>query len=191
MAADYLMTSDLLASHQVIRPVSEIHGVLCGQLCAGSAPVDLELCNKILELEGHLEEVITNLFKLLAEDIQDQLQAEDYSFQPLLPDDDEDFNRRLAALADWCDGFNAGFAGAWVRDETDMLAETREVLEDFSRIAFVENEDDGIGERENEVNFMEILEYVRMAVITVYLQNRSRESVTGDPGVSDLDQYIH
>jgi len=170
MAADYAMTQELLVSHQVYRSAAEIHGVITGQLCAEDAGYDVDLSLKILEIHKDSSEVITSLLKMLADDIRPQLGAEDYAFQPLLPNDDEDIRARLAALADWCDGFNAGFAGAWVREETEMPEQTREVLNDFSRIAQVEQEDEAT-DKENEANLMEIVEYVRMAAITVFLQN--------------------
>jgi uncharacterized protein YgfB (UPF0149 family) len=177
MAADYYMTAELLASHGIAAPVSEIHGVLSGQICSGCGEPDLDLSKKILDIDGNIEEVITNLLNLLAEDIRKQLGAEDYSFQPLLPEDEQSLSSRLSALAMWCDGFNAGFAGAWVRDDAAMSDETREVLEDFSRIALVEEEDEELPDNENEANLMEIIEYARMATITLYLQNTPKKQL--------------
>jgi len=177
MAADYYMTAELLASHGIAAPVSEIHGVLSGQICSGCSDPDLDLSKKILDIDRNIEEVITNLLNLLAEDIRKQLGAEDYSFQPLLPEDEQSLSSRLSALAMWCDGFNAGFAGAWVRDDAAMSDETREVLEDFSRIALVEEEDEELPNNENEANLMEIIEYARMATITLYLQNTPKKQL--------------
>jgi len=189
VAADFAMTQELLVSHQVLRPVSEIHGVICGQLCADEGPFDLDLCLNILELKGSTDEVITSLLKMLAEDAASHLGAGDYAFQPLLPDDDEELGVRLVALSCWCDGFNAGFAGAWIREEAEMSEETREVLSDFARIAQVEHEDEA-SDRENEVNFMEIVEYVRMAAITIFLQHganrRAGASENDDPAEREL-----
>ncbi len=187
MAADYALTQELLVSHQVYRSAAEIHGVITGQLCAEDTGYDLEISQKILEINLDSSEVITSLLKMLADDIRAQLGVEDYAFQPLLPNDDEDIRARLAALADWCDGFNAGFAGAWVREEVAMAEETREVLNDFSRIAQVEQEDEAM-DRENEANLMEIVEYVRMAAITLFLQNRPKLGKSGRDTVQpDLD----
>ena len=185
MAADYSMTAELLASCNIPRTVSEIHGVLCGQAVAGVVHYDLDLSLKLLDIEGSAEEVITNLLKLLAEDIRTQLQAQDYAFQPMLPDDETDLADRLAALAQWCDSFNAGFAGAWVKDDAAMKPETREVLDDFSRIAQVDQEDEEVSARENEENYMQLVEYTRMAAITVYLQNapQAPASAPGDDAV--------
>lgn len=182
MAADYSMTAELLASHGVAATVSEIHGVLSGQICTGNTSPDLELTQALLEIEGGIAEVITNLFKLLSEDINKQLRTEDYTFHPLLPDDDESLNSRLAALASWCDGFNAGFAGAWAQDDSAMLQETREVLDDFSRIAQVDEEEDNVPDAESEVNLMEVIEYARMAAITVYLQNNDGRLAVSEDG---------
>ena len=109
--------------------------------------------------------------KMLTEDISAQLQTADYAFEPLLPDDEEPLSTRLVALASWCDSFNIGFAGAWVKDDAAMAQETKEVLQDFSRIALVNKADEDLSERENEMNYIEVVEYARMAAITIYTQN--------------------
>jgi len=191
MAADYAMAAELLAAHGISASVAEIHGVLSGQLSADSSAFDLSLSLKVLEIEAEADEVVTGLLKMLAEDILAQLEAENYAFRPLLPDEEEEFRQRLMALSLWCDGFNAGFAGAWVRDDAAMSEETREVLNDFSRIAQVDQEDDGVSESENEVNFMEIEEYVRMAAITVFVQNSDQHAASGSLSVEIPDDNIH
>lgn len=191
MAADFTMMADLLAAHQISPSVSEIHGVLSGQLCADAATFDLKLSIKILEIPDTTEEVITNLLKMLSDDILRQLQAENYAFQPLLPDQEELIGLRLLALSHWCDGFNAGFAGAWIRDDAAMETDTREVLSDFSRIALVDEKDEQASESENEVNFMEIEEYVRMAAITVFLQNNPNLAQAAALENAVADENIH
>jgi uncharacterized protein YgfB (UPF0149 family) len=186
MAADYTMTAELLAAQGILQSVAEIHGVLCGQICADHGDLDLQLSRQILELNDDIPPVIGNLLEMLAADIRSQLELEDFSFQPLLPDDDEELSLRLTALASWCDGFNAGFAGAWVRDDGAMSEETREVLGDFSRVAQAEDSA-GVSESgEDEIHFMEILEYVRMAAITVYLQNRNAGAVATVPADGNI-----
>ena len=190
MAADFSKTAELLANCSIYRPVPEMHGVLSGIVCTGSTNHDVELAQRILELdEQELPDIINNLMQMLLADIRSQLQAGDYGFQPMLPDDDEPLPSRISSLADWCDGFIAGFAGAWVRDESAMMPETREVLADFSRIAQVDQHDEHLSEKENEINFMEVVEYVRMAAITVCQQN-----APGNPKVFDEEsgpEVIH
>lgn len=179
MAADFPKTAELLATCGIQCSVAELHGVLAGQLSAGSG-FDRDLGLKILALGDGTPEVVRNLLDLLAEDIRRQMQAGDFGFQPLLPDDDTDLGQRLDALSDWCDGFNAGFAGAWIRGDAAMAPETREVLGDFARIAQIDREDDDVSDKENEVNYMEVVEYARMAAITVYLQNNPAGATPGD-----------
>ena len=191
MAADFSMTAELLAAHRISTSVSEIHGVLSGQICADSAAFDLGLSIKILEIPEDTKQVITKLLKMLAEDILSQLETENYAFELLLPDADEEFSQRLIALSQWCNGFNAGFAGAWVRDDSAMETDTREVLSDFSRIAEVDEEDEEASESDNEVNFMEIEEYVRMAAITVFLQDNANQAPPVTLDINVPDENIH
>ena len=171
MAANYSMTAELLASHGIRPTVAEIHGLLSGQICTGDTSFNSGLCLNLLDIKSDVEEVITNFIKMLAEDISTQLKALDYAFHPLLPDDDDPLAVRLTALSSWCDSFNIGFAGAWEKDDAAMAQETREVLQDFSRIALVNRGDEDLTERENELNYIEVVEYARMAAITVYTQN--------------------
>ena len=140
---------------------------------------------KILAFDESAPAVLNSLLDKLAAEISSQLQAGDYTFEPLLPGDETPLSLRLEALADWCDGFIAGFAGAWVRDEAAMSPEIREVLGDFARISQVDQLDGEMTEKENEVNFMEIVEYARMAAITVYLQNNPLMPPVPGPGSGD------
>ena len=162
--------------------------MLCGQVCAGS-PFDAELSLRILAHETEVPPVIRQLLERLAIEAREHLGSGEYAFQPLLPDDDIDLAGRLAALAEWCDGFIAGFAGAWVMDAAAMLPETREVLGDFARIAQVDQTDARSLAREEEVNFMEIVEYARMAAITVYQQNNASAAPPGP--AHPADEPVH
>lgn len=181
MGPDYEKTVTLLTSGNIFNSASELHGVVCGQVCAGAVKVKPQLTQELLGSEESFSAVIEQLLIRLGGDAQEQLAAGDFSFQPLLPDDEAEINIRLHALGEWCEGFNVGFGGSIGKSDQSILEETREVLKDFSAIAEIEdaledNAEDDSQLEENEQNYMEVVEYVRMAAATVYMQNNNSKN---------------
>jgi len=168
---DFDKVATLLANNRIFNSVSELHGIICGQLCAGGNESDATLTWHLLGQENKPSKIMSDLIIRLQLNIQEQLNAEDFSFQLLLPDDDEDLSLRLHALGNWCEGFISGFGGAYAKSDSTLLEETREVLKDFTAIANVDDSKDEQVENE-EQDFMEVMEYVRMAAYSVFLQNQ-------------------
>ena len=180
MTPDFDKVATLLSNNKIFNSVSELHGIICGQLCAGGKQFDATLTGHLLGLENKPSKIISDLILRLQINIREQLEADDFSFQLLLPDDDEELSIRLHAVSNWCEGFISGFGGAFAKGDASLLEETREVLKDFTAIANVEDsEEDGL--EDGEQDFMEVLEYIRMATYSVFLQNQSESKnfVTG------------
>ena len=182
--ANHLLDQGVLASP------SQLHGCLCGLLGAG-APAQPEygldaLAQALdLELHGELASRIMQLYSVTEAALQD----EDYTFLPLLPDDEEEIALRTAALASWCDGFLAGFAYVTAAQEKNgdaLSPEAGEVLRDIAAMAQAEPATDESGE-DAEDSYIELVEYLRVAVVNVYMdsaaisQERNLSSVTGRP----------
>lgn len=172
MTPDFDKVATLLSNNKIFNSVSELHGIICGQLCAGAKPGDATLTWHLMGLENKPSKIMSDLIMRLEINIREQLEADDFSFQLLLPDDEEELSIRLHAMSDWCEGFISGFGGAFAKGDSSLLEETREVLKDFTAIANVDDSEQD--EVENaEQDFMEVLEYVRMATYSVFLQNKS------------------
>lgn len=172
MTPDYEKLATLLSTSNIFNSVSELHGVVSGQICAGVLIVKAELTRQLMGIDEPFSSVIEQLVVRLGKELIEQLEEGDFSFQPLLPDDDEELTIRLHALGEWCEAFNVGFGGGFGKGDQSILEETREVLKDFSEISQIENaEQNQTEQEENEQSYMEIVEYVRMAVATVYMQN--------------------
>ncbi len=170
---EFIKTSELLANYGFLHSSSHLHGILAGQLSGGSAVLNLQITQQLLDVHSDFPTIIEELISRMFESINDQLVIDDYSFQPLLPEDDEELCLRLAALGEWCSGFISGFAAAYDKPDQTILEETREILNDLAEIAEIDDNPDDL-EIEDELpeeNYMEIVEYVRMAVISVYVQN--------------------
>ncbi len=169
---DFDKIATLLSNNKIFNSVSELHGIICGQLCAGGKQSDATLTWHLLCLENKPSKIMSDLIIRLQLNIHEQLEADDFSFQLLLPDDEAELSIRLHALSNWCEGFITGFGGAFAKGDSSLLEETREVLKDFTAIVNIDDSEQD--ELENaEQDFMEVLEYVRMATYSVFIQNQA------------------
>ncbi|HEY6130684.1 MAG TPA: UPF0149 family protein [Halioglobus sp.] len=182
--ADYLLDQGVLASP------SQLHGCLSGLLCAG-APVQPEygldaLIQALdLELHGELASRIMQLYVTT----DAALREEDFTFYPLLPDDDEDITLQTAALASWCDGFLTGFAYRIPEEEKtgNVPRETGEVLQDIAAMAQAGIDDES--EEDAEESFIELVEYLRVAVANIFMNNLA--TAEDRPFPSGNDRSVH
>ena len=155
----------------------ESHGVLCGMLCARGA---IELSEWIGHVLGEQEEgnvLLHDTVHQLAELHQVTMEkVNDISngFYLLLPDDDEGLNERTEALANWCQGFVYGLAAGGISDDSKLPTDTQEIVLDFIEIsrAGYNIGEDGVIEvneitEEDELAFVEVVEYVRMGVMLI------------------------
>ena len=144
---------------------AESHGTLCALLIANSDPAawfahtleDLPAPGDVLASEQ------LSLLEQLFETTREQLNNEDLSFELLLPDDSDDFGIRLMGLSGWCQGFlyGVGATGLAAEDGTDEQA--RECLSDLLEISKLRHDEEASDEA--ELQFAEIVEHVRMAIL--------------------------
>ena len=155
---------------------SEAHGALCGMLCARGT---VELSDWMGHVAGEQEpgnEYLHDLAQQLSVLYQSTLEQMNDSlaeFSLLLPDDEEPLGERVMSLAAWCQGFLYGLAAGGVHQGSELPHDSSELLRDMveiSRAALEEessDEDDSDFE-EDEVAYMEILEYVRAGTLLIY-----------------------
>ena len=187
---------DELAGHLLeqgaLASPSQVHGCLCGLLSAG-APVQAEygldaLAQALdLVLHGELAIRIMQLYSISDTALRD----EEFTFFPLLPDDEEDIAPRTVALANWCDGFLSGFAyAATGAEKTDgAFSElSSEALRDIAALAQAEAAEDEPNDEEEE-HYIELVEYLRVAVVNVFLDNLS--TVQGSNISTETGQPLH
>lgn len=183
MQPDYKLTQQLLAAAAPGISPAILHGALTGHVCSGAAP-DAGIFSDLFELT--LPDVLLRLIERLGTEVRAALQQDDYGFQPLLPDDDSALSERLAALGQWCDWFNIGFAAGYMQPQTPLDVEVMEVLNDFGQLAEVEVPD--TGSDDDETCFMELAEYVRMAAHAVFAQMQDATSNTAPPFNTDAGE---
>ncbi|MCD6061108.1 MAG: hypothetical protein K0S16_1419 [Moraxellaceae bacterium] len=172
----------------------ELHGVVSG-LLAGGARLNRNTLQKVLETHAEAdqaidEELMAGLWHLQLKTLED-LGDSELAFAPLLPDDDEDLGARVAALADWCQGFLVGFGTAVRPNDTRVHAETvRETLQDIVHVSNVEasaqDNDEG-----DETAYAELYEFVRMAVIHLFEEMAPPEEQRGGDEADPDSPTLH
>jgi uncharacterized protein YgfB (UPF0149 family) len=148
---------------------AEAHGCLCGALCASN---EYPFSNWYEEWssDGDEDSPVVAAAKRLMQTVYDEtlrmLRADDMEFSPLLPDDDLPLARRAEGLAQWCQGFLYGFGGT-AGPGRKFPSSVDEVIRDITQIARATAGDTEPTE-EDEEDYMEIVEYVRIGVQTVH-----------------------
>lgn len=169
-----------VSGSKVFDSVYEFHGIVTGLVCNETSP----LGNVILEWlraqsDGDSSEVSPATDAVLARFIGAtfvSLKDTDFTFQPLLPDGGSTLAQRVLALTEWCQGFLYGFAASPGRAARRLNQETRELLSDLSEISRA-GLDAEMSAEDAEDSLIEIIEYVRLAAISLSLE----KPATGQP----------
>lgn len=151
---------------------SELHGVMCGLLSAGietEAPELLGVLARHVDLEGGWPVSAADLLVTLRDQAVAAFDGDGLDLVLLLPDDDEDLSDRVAALAQWCEGFLTGFGTgtAGVKD-SQLPAALQEAIADLAAVSQVDLPDEG-GEEE-EALLSQVAEHCRMAALMVFTE---------------------
>lgn len=160
--------------------LAECHGVACGLLCR-LPDASLDAFIGLLGMLELVDEAGTG-FKMSLEELLNatriQLADEDMGLALWLPNDEEILEERTMALAQWCSGFLAGL-GSGGDDSLDAMSdEANEALKDLQQISTAEVADTEESE-DDENAFVEIVEYIRVAILMI------REDLRG-PDAQDL-----
>ncbi|MBA4501617.1 UPF0149 family protein [Marinobacterium marinum] len=149
---------------------SELHGLLAGQVAAG-ARFDpdslLQRVQELFDIEPLRGPALRNSVMQLYLATLQQFEAPDFSFELLLPDDDQLLPIRAEALGVWCGGFLSGFGLQERKGAGGLSVEGQETLRDLAQIVQISTEADADSE-EDEGDLMEVQEYVRMAALLVF-----------------------
>jgi len=144
---------------------AEAHGILAALLLDRS-PLPLWLGQILDDLPDKGDALAAERIALLEElyaETREQLENEEFGFELLLPDEVEDFGRRLQGLASWCQGFLFGLGVSGLAGGERLDTEARECLSDLLEISKLSDDDEGGDEA--ELQFAEIAEHVRMVTL--------------------------
>lgn len=147
---------------------SELHGLMCGYLCAGAASEgETYLRALTTHKKGELfRAAVLTLFEVYNL-TQQQLINFDFEFQLLLPDDNQPLIDRAQAFSEWCEGFTQGMTVSGVGYAQLHEEESQEALRHLLEFAQLEYETLQVDE-EDEKALFEVSEYTRMTVLRLY-----------------------
>ncbi len=147
------------------------HGLLAGLACGGASWPEAKLRAVLVdELDADLDDEVYRALRKLDGITRRQLLDDELGFEVLLPEDDQSLSVRVAAMVQWCEGFLAGFGTATGgRKEHELPEDVRTLLgtiSEFTRAEADENDND----EESERNYMELVEYLRIAALTIHME---------------------
>jgi len=165
---EQVQDSLLRAGTDALAP--EVHGSLCGLLCAQGNLDTKRWLDPLFDGTEKGNLLVSECKKLLLQLYQDTLVAlnsDELTFVCMLPGEEELLQERAEALGLWCQGFLYGLALGGVQSVEKLPEQVREILLDFSEITKVGHQDLGESD-EDEDAFMEVSEFVRISVLLVY-----------------------
>ena len=179
---DYERLRESLAAAGAVLALAELHGGVCGALCAGGADAARRWLLDALDdadagaataMDGGSAENAGSSFRppaAVADDLEEliatsskMLEDAELRFEPLLPSDDEPLAEQVGALAAWCQGFLSGVGTTSPASvESEALGE---ILRDFAEISRAGlSDDEAAGHDQPDFALAEIHEYVRVSV---------------------------
>lgn len=188
---DYAALQETLASAGAVVALPELHGGVCGALCAGATPAARHWVVDSLqdqELEPSVE-LGAVLDELVARSLQ-TLEERELGFVLLLPSDDEPLADRVQALALWCHGFLSALGAnapelahrKRAKGDTDDSETITEILSDFAEISRAGlSEAEAEGEDSPDFALAELIEYVRVSVQIVFEDLGPRRAAAASP----------
>lgn len=164
-----------LLPHGALNSPAELHGTFCGKLCGGAVMTQEEwrkTALSTLDIAQQADNELLEQIDILYKTTQQQLSSGDYNLTLLLPDDDSELDVQTQALAQWCNGFLLGFGSAGIDPNTQFSSENAEALRDFAAIVQAET-DAELDEAEQEGDFIELVEYVRIVALNFFEEYKS------------------
>jgi yecA family protein len=153
---------------------SELHGMLCGYLCAGAFQKSEHYLRALIAKDSNnhsTRNAASALFEIYTLS-KHQITTLDFDFKLLLPDDSEPLADRAQAFSEWCEGFSQALTMAGISYEHLEDEESQEALQHIKEFAQLDYHNLDIDE-DDEKALMEVSEYTRMAVLR--LSNDLRE----------------
>lgn len=150
---------------------SQVHGLISGILCGNpkSTAAWEELVTGGKE-STQTHQLLQTLYDASAKQLADFL----FEFELVLPSDSDDLPVRAEALTLWCQGFLTGLKLAQIQIVDREPSEITEAINDLIEIAKM-NYEEVVASEEDEDAYIELVEYVRMAVILIYQDLREAE----------------
>lgn len=167
--------ANLLAPLGTLNSPSELHGLLCGKLAGGARLGEVEwllAAVEFLDFVAAPDESVRIALTKLYHNTCGELQGE-FSLKLMLPEDDSPLGERARALSEWCHGFLTGFGSVNHQGKRTIGEDSAEMLRDIASIVQIQVDEDD--EPSAEADYMEVTEYVRVVVSSLYLEFAASE----------------
>ncbi len=170
--------SDRLQGLALATTDAELHGLVCGVVCAEtSASLDVR-ANVLLDLldvgVGDRGGLVRDIVCLI-ESCRSDLARLECDFQPCLPDEDAaSLAERAEALGQWCQGFLSGFGAGHAATGGGEDEEVASALKDLVAISQVDFDIDD--SEDEEWHYFRVKEYVRMAVLSIFMDRAGADA---------------
>ncbi len=185
---DFHFFNDQLASLGAVNSAAEVQGFLCGKLSGGQELSADQWCEEsvgFMDLEHiTLSEDQRALIEKLLELSRSQLTDPDFSFTPLLPGDESPIEQRVRELASWCEGYLHGVGSSGIQGADKLSADVADAFRDLAKISQATVDQEDMDEDDSEGYWVELEEYVKVAVLTVYNE-------LNPPASNDNDETVH
>ena len=145
---------------------AELQGALCGLLCMDSQANRQDWYKSLYENIAPDDKEILDLTALFDQTVQ-SLNSLDFDLQLALPDDNAPLTSRIVAMSDWCHGLIYGLGTSGLTDDTELSADCQEYIADTIKISQI-SDDIPEDTNEEETNFEELVEYLRMGLFLLY-----------------------
>ncbi len=173
----YQAVNAILEKYDANMGAAEAHGVAVGMLCvelkADAANWVHELFVDEHALSDEDKSLLLNLFDRTRELLNPE--TEEFTFDLFLPDEDESLADQVEGLRAWCQGFLFGMG--YAQTDAAWPGDSAEIMRDMIELTKIDSDAHG---EEDEEAFMQIHEYVRVAVLTVR-----------DQFIDDKDAQLH
>jgi yecA family protein len=164
---------------------AESHGILCALLVVQAQPTAEQWLAEVLpdvvasagQGDALARETVQQMVGLF-QWTQQQLSSGSFSFELILPDDEDDLASRTEALGDWCRGFLYGLGLSGIGDIDRLPDDMPEILHDMEKISHAEDYQ-AQDEEEDEQAFMELVEYVRVGAMMLNEEFQNMHQLPG------------
>lgn len=173
---NYQDLQNLLDQLTIKADAAHWHGALCGLFCVGYC-VDEKSWVDIFMRDGDASVMDPETLKAFCGYLEKtflSLNDPALGFDLLLPSDSVDLAERVAALGVWCAGFINGLNVTGSFNLDGISADAGEAIQDINEIAKVASFDEDDLEA-GELNYTELVEYVRIGVIMLYEELNSNQ----------------
>lgn len=160
---------------------SEVHGVVCGLLCAGHSDAHVAWFEELFENRSSADLLVREARQLLGQLYQatrDQMSGDELGFTPFLPNDQFPLSERARRLTEWCQGYLYGLGLAGISDK-QFLGDAKEAIGDITEFTRLEHENIE-SEEEAEAAFVELEEFLKVAALLVWEELASHRGMTDD-----------